>query len=166
VPNAAFIGFTGTPLFKQDEITKRIFGNYVSRYDFKRSEEGGATVKRVYENRGEKLGVVRLDLNSRIAEKIEAAELDLRHHPTSRPDETGFRCTPAHPFRRRDRLRPVADGLRLGQVVYRAECGWLINGAVGLPTDEWPAKAAGSSSVTPRQNVPIGYADHGEAFRP
>ena len=76
MPNAAFIGFTGTPLFKQDEITKRIFGDYVSRYDFKRSEEDGATVKLVYENRGEKLGVARLDLNSRIAEKIEEAELD------------------------------------------------------------------------------------------
>jgi type I restriction enzyme, R subunit len=76
LPNAAFIGFTGTPLFKQDEITKRIFGGYVSRYDFKRSEEDGATVKLVYENRGEKLGVARLDLNSRIAEKIEEAELD------------------------------------------------------------------------------------------
>ena len=76
LPNAAFIGFTGTPLFKQDEITKRIFGDYVSRYDFKRSEEDGATVKLVYENRGEKLGVARLDLNGRIAEKIEEAELD------------------------------------------------------------------------------------------
>jgi type I site-specific restriction-modification system R (restriction) subunit len=29
LPNAAFIGFTGTPLFKQDEITRRIFGDYV-----------------------------------------------------------------------------------------------------------------------------------------
>jgi type I restriction enzyme R subunit len=76
LPNAAFIGFTGTPLFKQDEITRRIFGDYVSRYDFKRSEEDGATVKLVYENRGEKLGVARLDLNDRIAAKIEAAELD------------------------------------------------------------------------------------------
>lgn len=76
LPNAAFIGFTGTPLFKQDEITKRIFGDYVSRYDFKRSEEDGATVKLVYENRGEKLGVARADLNSSIAEKIEEAELD------------------------------------------------------------------------------------------
>lgn len=71
LPNAAFIGFTGTPLFKQDEITKRIFGEYVSRYDFKRSEEDGATVKLVYENRGEKLGVAKTDLNERIAEKIE-----------------------------------------------------------------------------------------------
>ena len=76
LPNAAFIGFTGTPLFKQDQITKRIFGNYVSRYDFKRSEEDGATVKLIYENRGEKLGVARIDLNDRIAERIEEAELD------------------------------------------------------------------------------------------
>ena len=57
-------------------VTKRIFGGYVSRYDFKRSEEDGATVKLVYENRGEKLGVARLDLNNRIAEAIEEAELD------------------------------------------------------------------------------------------
>ena len=76
LPNAAFIGFTGTPLFKQDKLTKRIFGHYVSRYDFKRSEEDGATVKLVYENRGEKLGVARIDLNDRIAAKIEEAELD------------------------------------------------------------------------------------------
>ncbi len=76
LPNAAFLGFTGTPLFKQDQITKRIFGDYVSRYDFKRSEEDGATVKLVYENRGEKLGVARADLNDRIAAKIEKAELD------------------------------------------------------------------------------------------
>ncbi len=57
LPNAAFIGFTGTPLFKHDQITRRIFGGYVSRYDFKRSEQDGATVKLVYENRGDKLGV-------------------------------------------------------------------------------------------------------------
>ena len=76
LPNAAFIGFTGTPLFKHDHLTKRIFGNYVSRYDFKRSEEDGATVKLVYENRGEKLGIARLDLNDRIADAIAKAELD------------------------------------------------------------------------------------------
>ena len=76
LPNAAFIGFTGTPLFKHDELTKRIFGDYVSRYDFKRSEEDGSTVKLVYEKQGEKLGITRLDLNDSIAAKIEEAELD------------------------------------------------------------------------------------------
>lgn len=55
LPNAGFIGFTGTPLFKDDQITKRIFGDYVSIYDFKRSIEDGATVPLYYENRGEKL---------------------------------------------------------------------------------------------------------------
>src|SRR6266404_331568 len=82
LPHASFIGFTGTPLFKHDELTRRIFGNYVSRYDFKRSEEDQSTVKLVYENRGEKLGIARLDLNDRIATKIEEAELD--------PDQTAL----------------------------------------------------------------------------
>jgi type I restriction enzyme, R subunit len=76
LPNASFIGFTGTPLFKHDQLTKRIFGDYVSCYDFKRSEEDGATVKLVYENRGEKLGLSRLDLNDRIADAIAFAELN------------------------------------------------------------------------------------------
>lgn len=76
LPNASFIGFTGTPLFKYDNLTKRIFGGYISRYDFKRSEEDNSTVKLIYENRGEKLGIARLDLNDRIAAKIEEAELD------------------------------------------------------------------------------------------
>jgi type I restriction enzyme R subunit len=82
LPNAAFIGFTGTPLFKHDQLTKRIFGDYVSRYDFKRSEEDGATVKLVYENRGEKLGLAKLDLNDRISAAVDAADLD--------PDQTAL----------------------------------------------------------------------------
>ena len=76
LPNASFIGFTGTPLFKHDQLTRRIFGDYISRYDFKRSEEDQSTVKLVYENRGEKLGIARLDLNDRIAEAVEKADLD------------------------------------------------------------------------------------------
>lgn len=76
LPNASFIGFTGTPLFKHDELTKRIFGGYISRYDFRRSEEDQSTVKLVYESRGEKLGIARFDLNDRIAEAIEKADLN------------------------------------------------------------------------------------------
>ena len=76
LPNASFIGFTGTPLFKHDHLTRRIFGTYVSRYDFNRSVEDRSTVRLVYENRGEKLGLARLDLNDRIAEKVAEADLD------------------------------------------------------------------------------------------
>jgi type I restriction enzyme R subunit len=76
LPNASFLGFTGTPLLKHDHLTRRIFGSYVSRYDFDRSRKDGSTVKLIYENRGEKLGIARLDLNDRIAEKVEEADLD------------------------------------------------------------------------------------------
>ena len=76
LPNASFIGFTGTPLLKRDHLTRQIFGSYISRYDFKRSEEDHSTVKLIYKNRGEKLGVARLDLNDRIAEAIEKQSLD------------------------------------------------------------------------------------------
>ncbi len=44
LPNASFIGFTGTPLFKHDELTRRIFGDYISRYDLQ--AVGGGSVHR------------------------------------------------------------------------------------------------------------------------
>lgn len=76
LPNASFIGFTGTPLFKDDELTRRIFGEYVSKYDFKRSIEDGATVPLYYENRGEKLRLDNPLINDHIREAIEQEELD------------------------------------------------------------------------------------------
>ena len=76
LPNASFIGFTGTPLFKDDEITKRIFGDYVSRYDFKRSVEDGATVPLYYENRGEYLGLKNPVINDEIRQLLENEELE------------------------------------------------------------------------------------------
>ena len=76
LPNASFIGFTGTPLFKDDELTRRIFGEYVSKYDFKRSIEDGATVPLYYENRGEKLRLDNPMINEQIREAIEQEDLD------------------------------------------------------------------------------------------
>lgn len=74
LPNASYIGFTGTPLFKDDEITRRVFGEYVSTYDFQRAVDDKATVPLYYDARGEKLGVAIGDLNERIAEKLEELE--------------------------------------------------------------------------------------------
>ena len=76
LPSASFIGFTGTPLFKDDELTRRIFGDYVSIYDFKRSVEDGATVPLYYENRGEKLRLDNPQISDEIRTAIENAELD------------------------------------------------------------------------------------------
>ncbi|MGV8174503.1 MAG: type I restriction endonuclease subunit R [Methanothrix sp.] len=76
LPHASFIGFTGTPLFKDDEITRRVFGDYVSTYDFQRAVEDKATVPLYYDARGEKLGVDIKDMNERIADKLEDFESD------------------------------------------------------------------------------------------
>ena len=76
LPNASFIGFTGTPLFKEDEITRQVFGDYVSTYDFQRAVEDEATVPLFYDARGNKLGVAVGDLNERIAAKLEEVEIE------------------------------------------------------------------------------------------
>ena len=76
LPNAGYIGFTGTPLFTGDEITRQVFGDYVSTYDFQRAVEDGATVPLYYDARGDDLGVAIDDLNARIAEKLEELETD------------------------------------------------------------------------------------------
>ena len=71
LPNASYIGFTGTPLFKNDQITRQIFGDYVSTYDFQRSVDDNATVPLYYDNRGEKLRITMDNINKRVAEKLE-----------------------------------------------------------------------------------------------
>lgn len=76
LPKASYIGFTGTPLFSHDEITRRVFGDYISTYDFQRAVEDNATVPLYYDARGDALGLAIGDLNERIAEKLEELEIE------------------------------------------------------------------------------------------
>ena len=76
LPTASYIGFTGTPLFKEDEITRRVFGDYVSTYDFQRAVDDNATVPLYYDARGDKLGLALGDLNERLAAKLEEFETE------------------------------------------------------------------------------------------
>ena len=76
--NAKFIGFTGTPLIDgpEKQVTREVFGDYVSVYDFQRAVADGATLPLFYENCGEKLQIVDVELNRRIEERIDAAKAD------------------------------------------------------------------------------------------
>ena len=77
LPNAGFIGFTGTPLIKgEEERTREVFGDYVSVYDFARSIEDGATVPLYYENRIPEVQLTNQELNRDLEALLEAAELD------------------------------------------------------------------------------------------
>ena len=64
LPNAAFIGFTGTPISLDDKDTRGVFGDYVSIYDIQDAVDDGATVPIYYESR-----LAKLDINQ---EEIEA----------------------------------------------------------------------------------------------
>jgi len=76
LPNASFIGFTGTPLVEGDAITRDVFGDYISVYDFSAAIADGATVPLYYENRIPELQLINQDLNDDLDNVIEEAMLD------------------------------------------------------------------------------------------
>jgi len=76
LPNAAFIGFTGTPLMAGEEKTRQVFGDYVSIYNFKQSVDDGATVPLYYENRIPEVVLTNQNLNEDMEKLLEEAELD------------------------------------------------------------------------------------------
>ncbi|HNT19900.1 MAG TPA: type I restriction endonuclease subunit R [Saprospiraceae bacterium] len=101
LPNASFIGFTGTPLFKDDELTKRIFGDYVSKYDFQRSVDDGATVPLYYENRGEYLGLKNPAINEQIRAVLDQETEDLDSDQRSKIEQLFAREYPILTTRKR-----------------------------------------------------------------
>ena len=78
LPNAAFIGFTGTPLIAgQEERTREVFGDYVSIYNFAQSVADGATVPLYYEARKPELQLADAEaLRDELDELLDSAMLD------------------------------------------------------------------------------------------
>lgn len=72
LPNASFIGFTGTPIEKEDVNTPAVFGNYIDVYDINRGVEDGATVPIYYESR---LARIEFDEDEKARIDDEIAEL-------------------------------------------------------------------------------------------
>ena len=72
LPNASFIGFTGTPIEKDDVNTPAVFGEYVDVYDINRAVEDGATVPIYYESR-----LARIELDEDEKPKIDAEIAEL-----------------------------------------------------------------------------------------
>lgn len=77
LPRASFIGFTGTPISKEDKDTRAVFGDYVSIYDIQDAVDDGATVPIYYESRLAKLDINQAEmeaLNDEVEEVIEDEE--------------------------------------------------------------------------------------------
>ena len=80
LPNATYLGFTGTPIETGDKSTRAVFGDYIDVYDLTRAVEDGATVKIFYESRLAKVELSPEDyealdeLADEITEKVEESE--------------------------------------------------------------------------------------------
>jgi len=77
LPNASFIGFTGTPIESEDKDTRAVFGDYVSIYDIQDAVDDGATVPIYYESRLAKLDINREaidELSDQVEEVVEDDE--------------------------------------------------------------------------------------------
>ncbi len=146
LPNASFMGFTGTPLMAGEELTRQEFGDYVSTYNFRDAIEDGATVPLYYENRIPELQLANDDFAEELNEILEAAELD--------DDAEGVlmrRFAQQHTFiTRPERLRTVARDL-VAHFVGRGFTGKAMYVGVdkaaavemySLVQDEWAAHLA------------------------
>jgi type I restriction enzyme R subunit len=76
LPNAAFLGFNGTPLMAGEERTREVFGDYISVYNFAQSIADGATVPLFYENRIPEMQLTNDLLGNDLQELLESADLD------------------------------------------------------------------------------------------
>ncbi len=107
LPNALFIGFTGTPLMAGEEKTKEVFGDYVSIYNFQQSIEDGATVPLFYENRIPELQLANDTFKDELDALINAAELDSEQENKL---EREF-AREYHLITRDDRMEKVAEDI-------------------------------------------------------
>ena len=76
LPNAGFLGFTGTPLIAGEERTREVFGEYVSVYNFAASTADHATVPLYYENRIPQLQIANPTFGDDLLAIVEEADLD------------------------------------------------------------------------------------------
>lgn len=79
LPHASFIGFTGTPIEKEDKSTQAVFGEYIDIYDIAQAVRDGTTVPISYESR-----LVKIAMNTEAVLRIDAAIDDI---PDATPEQ-------------------------------------------------------------------------------
>lgn len=122
LPNAKFIGFTGTPLMAGEEKTREVFGEYVSVYDFAESVRDGATVALHYDSRKPELHLDNEQFEDEMQDIIEAADLNAdQEHQLERKLGKQY-----HLITRDDRLEEIAKDI----VNHFANRGYLGKGMV------------------------------------
>ena len=107
LPNASYIGFTGTPIEKEDRSTPAVFGDYIDVYDIKQAVDDGATVPISYEAR-----LVKIKLEAKAASEIdelvnEISDIQEDQLEKSKKKNATINAIVGHP----ERLKDVASDI-------------------------------------------------------
>ena len=107
LPNASYIGFTGTPIEKEDKSTLAVFGDYIDVYDIKQAVDDGATVPISYEAR-----LIKIKLSSEISTEIdtlidEISDATEEQIEKSKKKNATINAVVGHP----ERLKDVANDI-------------------------------------------------------
>ncbi|MFA4906665.1 MAG: type I restriction endonuclease subunit R [archaeon] len=111
IPNATFIGFTGTPIENVDINTPAVFGNYIDIYDIAQSVEDGATLKIYYESRLAKVNITE-EGRRLIAEFDASAESEMEGWSESQKAKakwTKLEAIVGHPDRQKNLARDIVN---------------------------------------------------------
>jgi type I restriction enzyme R subunit len=121
LPNASYIGFTGTPIEKEDKSTPAVFGNYIDVYDIKQAVDDGATVPISYESR-----LVKIKLNNEVSANIDtlideisgATEEQLEK---SKQKNAQINAIVGHPDRLKDVAKDIVSHFEARQKVFEGK---------------------------------------------
>lgn len=121
LPNASFIGFTGTPIEKDDKSTRAIFGGYIDVYDIAQAVKDGATVPISYESR-----LVKIKMNTEAVAKIDTAIDEI---PDATPEQkekakkynAQINAIVGHPERIKDIAKDIVEHFEARQEVFEGK---------------------------------------------
>jgi len=181
LPNASFIGFTGTPIEKNDANTRAIFGDYISIYDIQRAVADKATVPIYYESRISKLALNQAalpEIDEEFDEITEGEEEDKKQKLKTKwaalealvGDPKRIALVAADLVQHYERRLEAMDGKAMVVCMSRRICVDLYNAIIKLRPD-WASAKDDDIEAEKRQKcvakiVMTGSADDGPDWQP
>lgn len=121
LPNATYIGFTGTPIEKEDRDTQQVFGNYIDIYDIAQAVKDGATVGLSYESR-----LVKIKFNEEVSEKLDVLIDDIEgatedQLEKAKKKNAQINAVVGHPERLKDIAKDIVTHFEKRQAVFEGK---------------------------------------------
>ncbi|MBE7686443.1 HsdR family type I site-specific deoxyribonuclease [Tenacibaculum piscium] len=172
LPNASYIGFTGTPIEKQDKSTPAVFGDYIDVYDIKQAVDDGATVPISYESR-----LIKIKLDEETSKKLDdevnnISDATEEQIEKAKQKTATINAVVGHPERLKDVAKDIVSHFEARQTVFdgkamivgmtRDICVRLYNEIVALKP-EWHKKDLDKGTI---KVIMTSTSDDAELFQP